>query len=699
MPVNRRDLSALFAPASVAVVGATADPAKWGYALARQALRGVDRRPVHLVNRRGGSVLGHPCLPSLSALAEPVDLVLVAVPQPGFEAAVDEALAGGARAVVAITAGFAESGAAGAARQLALVARVRSAGALLLGPNCLGLVDNATELHLCTDEFPPGGVALLSQSGNLALELRRRLGRQSLGFSRFVSFGNQADVTLVDLVTDCAAHDPTIAIAIYAEDFGDGRAFARACARAGKPVVLLTAGATDASVRGARSHTGAMTSPSDVVRTAATQAGIHQAGTPRELVCLLAAVSQPRRGPGRRVVVVTDGGGHGNVAADVTQRAGLAVPAASPALRSRLRTVLWAASAVGNPVDLAGAGERDPLSYAAAVDAALADPATDAVLLTGYFGGYAASYHSGYAASYHSGYAASAASFASAELAAAEERAAGAIATAVARHGKPMAVQSIYPDSPAGDRLAAAGIPVFGAVEDAVLALSAVTGRRGPQRTIPPLPPAQPVLTELGYFDCRRVLAAAGVPFPPAAEVSTVDQVRAAAAGLPGPYVLKALHRGHKSEHGGVALNLPDTDALLVAYWAMRTRTQSPSYAVESMVPDTGGVELIVGVRWDRRFGPVAMVGLGGVRAELLGDVAYALAPLRPADAVRALRRLRGFALLRAADADLPAGAAVIAQVSAVAAAHPELAELECNPVLVTRSGAVALDARAVAAR
>lgn len=182
-----RDLTALFDPRSVAVVGASDDPAKYGHAVAAQALRAPDRRPVHLVNRRGGTVLGRTAATSLSAVGEPVDLVVVSVPGAGFEAAVDEALACGAKAIVAITAGFAEAGPAGLARQRAVADRVRAAGAVLVGPNCLGIADNTTELYLASDRFAPGGVALLSQSGNLALELQLRGEPHGLGYSRFVS--------------------------------------------------------------------------------------------------------------------------------------------------------------------------------------------------------------------------------------------------------------------------------------------------------------------------------------------------------------------------------------------------------------------------------------------------------------------------------------------------------------------------------
>ena len=197
---------------------------------------------------------------------------------------------------------------------------------MLVGPNCLGVVDNT---HRAVPGLRPvprrARWRCCSQSGNLALELEQRLAAHGLGFSRFVSLGNQADVTLVDLVASCAEHEPTRAIAVYAEDFGDGRAFAAAAAAAGKPVVLLSAGGSAAAARSAASHTGALTSSADVVAAACRDAGVHLVRTPTELTAALVALTGTRRSAGRRVAVLTDGGGHGAIAANVAERAGLDV--------------------------------------------------------------------------------------------------------------------------------------------------------------------------------------------------------------------------------------------------------------------------------------------------------------------------------------------------------------------------------------
>jgi acyl-CoA synthetase (NDP forming) len=676
VPGGERDLRALFDPASVAVVGASGDPAKWGHAVVREALRSA-RRPVHLVNRRGGTILGRPVARRITELDAPIELVVIAVPAAGFEAAVDDALAAGARAIVGITAGFAETGPTGRAVQARVAATVAAHGAVLVGPNCLGVVDHTTELYLTSEPFRSGTVALLSQSGNLALELDQRLAGHGRGFSRFVSIGNQADVTLVDLLDSCAGHEPTRAIAVYAEDVGDGRALAAAAARAGKPVVLLSAGGGAAAARSAASHTGALTSPLDVVTAACRDAGVHLVDTPTELTAVLVSLTGSRRAAGRRVAVLTDGGGHGAIAAGVAERAGLDVVELSADTQAALRRSLWAQSAVTNPVDLAGMGERDQGHYATAVATLLAAPDVDAVLMTGFFGGYSVSGEN--------------------PLGTAERRAAGTMAGLPGP--TPLVVQSVFPAAPSCRLLSVAGVPVFDAVEDAVRALVAVTGARVPAG-IAPLPEPAPPIVGIGYFATRALLGAAGVPFPAAREVRTAERARAAAGELTGPFALKAVGLLHKSDAGGVRLGLPDADAVAAAFRELHARLGNLPYAVEELADLRDGVELIVGVKRDPRFGPVAMVGFGGVHTEVLGDIAFALAPLSAERAAALLHGLRLAPLLRGyrgrPPVDVTAAAEVIAAVTAVGAAHPEIGEIEVNPLLVRPAGVLALDVRCV---
>jgi len=677
----RRDLTPLFDPRSVAIVGASDDPAKWGNWLGRGALKGEHRRAVYLVNRNGGTVLERPAYRSLADLPDAPELVVVSVPASAFEQTVDDALAAGARALIGITAGLGELGAEEEKLERALVARVRAAGAVMLGPNCLGVYDAGSDLGLASNEFPPGTIGLASQSGNLALELGILARRVGLGFSRFASIGNQADVDLAELVTAFAAHPQTEVIAVYAEDFRDGRAFVDAAAAAGKPVVLLTVGASEASARAARSHTGALVTDAAVVAAAARAAGAHLVQTPHQLVDLVQALvrTHPLRGP--RIAVVGDGGGHGAVACDVASRAGLELPRLSDPLAARLAEQLPHTAATRNPVDLAGGGEQDFMSYAHVSRTLLESDELDGVLLTGYFGGY---------------------SQYSEHFAGAEVDVARHIAAAVADTGKPLVAHSMYAETPTTEALREDGVPVYPAIEAAVAALAGLHVRTQPVGA-PPLPAPDTLPIERGYFGSRELLGRGGIPFAPAVAVRTRTEAHAAADRVGYPVVVKAVAALHKSDGGGVIVGIGDPAALDAALDRLEAQLGASELSVEHMAPVHEGVELIVGARRDPRFGPVVMVGMGGVYAEVFVDVAVALAPVDPLSAQRLLRSLRGAPLLTGARGqpalDVAAAARVTSDLSRVAAVRPDVAEIEVNPLLVTPTGAVALDARVIPRR
>ncbi|WP_427017042.1 acetate--CoA ligase family protein [Pseudarthrobacter sp. P1] len=674
-------LDALFSPNAVAIIGASDDTRKYGNWLAVQALKGDI--PVHLVNHTRPTVLGRPTVPSVSAVGSPVELAVVAVPAAGFEAAVDDALAAGAKAIVGISAGLGEAGAAGLALQERITAKVRAAGARLLGPNCLGVLDHSSGLRLASNEFPVGTIGVISQSGNLALELATLLVDHGLGVSRFASLGNQADLEAADLIDAYVDHEGTAAIAVYCEDFRDGRRFARAAQRAaeaGKPVVLLTVGATDASVRNAKSHTGAMVSSGVVVEAACRAAGIEQVSSPAQMAHLLQALVRSTVPRGSRTAVFADGGGQASVASDSAAAQGLDVVEFGPMLQAAVAAELPPTAAVSNPVDVAGGGEQDIMCFPRVLAHLSASADVDATLMSGYFGGYG---------SYGP------------ELAEREVAAAREMAATTAASGGTVIVQTMNWQSAGADALRAGGVPVYRGIEEAAWALGRLARRHAePPTGVPELPaPAGPV-EDTGYYASRRVLAAAGVPFAGAAEVATEEELLEAAARMCYPLVLKALGDEHKSDRGGVLLNLADEAELLAAWRGMAERLAPPSCSVEEMADLSGAVELLVGVRRDPRFGPLVLVGLGGVFAEILKDVRCALGPVTAAQARDMLLSLRGAALLTGArgraPVDVDAAAAIVAQISALAAAHPEIAEIECNPVAATPRGAQALDARIV---
>jgi acetate---CoA ligase (ADP-forming) len=675
-----RDLTPLFEPRTLAIVGVSADPAKWGYWFARDAAAGAHRRRVFLVGRNGGELHGLPVHRSLAELPEPPELVILSVPADGLEQAVDDSLAAGARALVAIAAGFAELGEDGAARERALVERVRAAGAVLVGPNCLGLVDGAAELQLASTPLPAGPVGFVSQSGNVLLETGLLLQDVGLGFSRAVSIGNQADVGVTELVAALGGHAGTRVIGVYCEDFRDGRAFVEASRTAGKPVVLLTAGRSEAGRRAALSHTGALTSGRDAVEAACRAGGIHLVDTPRALVDATQALLSPHRPRGGRVAVIGDGGGYGAIASDLLGARGIELPLLAEPTQAALRDVLPPTASTANPVDLAGAGEQDVFSFARSTRALLEAEDVDAVLFTAYFGGY---------------------STLAAELGEPELVAAAQLAEAAAETGKPLVIHTMYANAPPARELRAAGVPVYRVIESAVEAIAGlIADATADPRPLPPLPAPAPPLVDASYPGARAALAEWGVPFGAARTVGGREEALTAASELGYPVVLKALGPLHKSDAGGVVLGLRDERELAAALADLLARLAPEAFSVEAAEDVSGGFELLAGARRDPRFGPLVVVGAGGIHAETLRDVAVALAPVDDATAEELIRSLASAPLLTGARGrpalDVAAAARALAALSRFAAAHPEGAEVEVNPLLVRRDGAVGLDARIV---
>jgi acyl-CoA synthetase (NDP forming) len=679
-----RDLRALFDPRSLAILGASAAPNKWGYWLARSALKGLKRRQVFLVNRQGNDILGRTVYRSLKDLPQPVELVIISIPASGFEEAIVDSLAAGAKAIVAITAGLGELGAEGLAIERTAVERVRAAGAVLVGPNCLGLADTGTKLDLAYSEFSAGPVGLISQSGNLALELALIANEAGVGFSRFVSVGNQADLDATELIRDFAGHDETKVIAVYAEDFRDGRELAGAALyalEAGKPVILLTVGSSKAGARAARSHTGALVSASVAVDAACRASGMIRVSTPRQMIELAQGLLMPHSPRGRRVAIVGDGGGHVALAADMVAERGMQLPLLSEGLATDIGATLPPRAATRNPVDLAGGGEMDFFNFAKVVRKLATSGEVDSVMLTGYFGGYSSE---------------------SVEFARRETQVALAMAATAEETGCPLVVQTMYPASPSIRAMRSRGVAVYSDINAAVQVLGRLVGRvERPPSGVPALPePSKVPPAREGYFEARELMAGAGIPFVAAHRVKTLAQARAAAAELGYPVVIKALGSSHKSDLGAVKLGIADESELDAAFTDMSGRLEPPGFSVECMAASVEGIELIVGVRRDPSFGPVVVIGMGGIYAELLDDVAVALAPLSQRATEELIRSLRGAPLLVGARGHPPlavgAAASVAVALSQLAVEHAAIAELEINPLLVTPTGVLALDARVV---
>ncbi len=668
---SARSLSSFRDPRSVAVVGASDDQAKWGYWLARGALEGRARRDVWLVNRSSDVVQGERTFRDVASLPAAPELVVLCVPAASLPTVLDEALAAGSRAFLAITAGVADDD------------RIRSAlqahGARMVGPNSLGLFDAGSDLQLAWGHFTAGSLAIVSQSGQLGSEIANLAARAGIGVSRFVSVGNQLDVTASELLGDLATHAETRTVALYLESFAGGQdlvATMRRLRSAGKHVLVLAAGASEGSRRLAASHTGSMTSALELVDAACRAAGAVRVLTPTELVDAARHLSVAPLPQGRRVAVVSDSGGQGGVAADRCFSLSLDTPVLGDELQQTLAALLPAGAAVSNPVDLAGAGEADLQTYAVICEQLARSGEVDAIVLSGYLGCYGQDTPS---------------------LESAEVDVVDRLGRLVDGSSVPLVVHTMSAGSVAVDRMWEHHIPTYGAVDPAVRSLAYAhrladdVGRELPQVAPRALHPGG------GYWAARTLLRELGVAVPDAVRVTDVAGARAAAETLVGPCALKAGWLAHKSEHGGVVLGLGDADALAVAFERMHRRLGDGEYVVEQMDGATDVVEMIVGARRDRDFGPVVTVGAGGTEAELWRDVTTELAPVDRSTALRMVDALRVRALLdgwrgRPA-ASVDALVDVVVAVSEAVAADPDLLELEVNPLRVSPKGAVAVDA------
>ena len=678
----RASLESFFQPRSVAVVGASKRRGSIGGELFRNILAADFAGSVYPVNRKADSVAGVHGYGSVGEIAEQIDLAVVCVPGEQVLAAAEDALAAGVRALVVISAGFAETGSEGAERQERLLALVREHGARLLGPNCLGIASSAARLNatFAPRSFPAGSIGFSSQSGALGLALLERAEATGLGVTSFVSVGNKADVSSNDLLEWWEDDDETEMIVLYLESFGNPRAFSRIARRLArrKPILALKGGSTRAGSRAAGSHTAALAGSDVAVDALFRQAGVLRARTLDELIdvaMLLAAQPVPR---GRRVALVTNAGGLGILGADACEAAGLELPQPSDETRAALAEVMPAEGSSANPIDLLGGATA--ASFAAALPPVLADPAFDAAIVL--FVPTVGSDEE--------------------EVGAAISRAAATaddkpvLCVFVSAKGSPRSLRSV------------ASVPAFDYPEAAARALGRAAERgewlRRPAGATPELEcdrdEAQAVVRDAvtaggGWLDpeqTRRLLESYRVPLVPERLAATADEAVEAARGLGYPVVLKTAAPGaHKTEEGGVILDLGDDAAVRAA-----AQTIGGPLLVQPFV--RGGAELLAGAVQDPVFGPLVAFGPGGVLAELIGEAQFRLAPLTDHDAeelVRAGKAGRLVAGFRGAPpADEGALVELLLRLSLLADDLPEVVELDLNPVLALREGCFAVDAR-----
>ncbi len=678
----RASLEPFFQPRSVAVIGASKRRGSIGGELFRNILTGDFAGSVYPVNRNGDSVAGVHGYATVGEIAELVDLAVLCLPGELVLDAAQEALAAGVRALVVISAGFAETGSEGIGRQERLLALVREHGARLLGPNCLGIASTAVRLNatFAPRSFPPGKIGFSSQSGALGLALLERAEATGLGVTSFVSVGNKADVSSNDLLEWWEDDDATELVVLYLESFGNPRAFARIARRVArrKPILALKGGTTRAGIRAAGSHTAALAGSDAAADALFAEAGVIRARTLEELIdvaSLLSAQPVPR---GRRVAVVTNAGGLGILAADACEALGLELPSPSEETREALATMLPAEASTANPIDMLGGANAQ--SFEQALPPVLADPSFDAAIVL------------------------------FVPTVGTDEEAVGeAISRAAATAGdKPVLCAFLSAKGAPAALTSVEHVPSFAYPEAAAKALARAVERgewlRQPAGSVPELEcdreEAQAVVREAvtaggGWLDSeqtRRLLEAYFVPLVPERLAATAAEAVEAAKELGFPVVLKTAAPGaHKTEQGGIALDLADEAAVLDA-----AKRIGPPFLVQPFIK--GGAELLAGALEDPVFGPLVAFGPGGVFAELIGEAQFRLAPLTDRDAEELVRSGKAGRLVAGFRGTPPSDEAslvdLLLRLSLLAEDLPEVVELDLNPVLALPERCFAVDAR-----
>ncbi|WP_158890292.1 acetate--CoA ligase family protein [Amycolatopsis anabasis] len=669
-------LGRLFAPRSVAVVGASASPDKAGFAM-MSALAAFPA--VFPVNPQAREIAGRPAFPSVADIPVPVDLAVLTVPPLAVPDVLADCASAGVGAAVVCAGGFAESGADGVRLQERIAEIVADTGIRVLGPNTSGFVDPAR--GVCANFMPavrrlrPGPIGIVAQSGGMNLALCFLLRREGIGVSLAVGLGNAVDVGFAEALDHLARDERTRAVALHVEGVADGRALMAAVHRVTevKPVVAMKVGASDVG-EFARSHTGALSGDWAVTRAALTQAGAVVVDTPGELVDAVAALGYRRlpANPDPGVAVVTGQAGPGLFIADRLRAAGIRVPELSEPTVRRVRALLPPVTYQRNPVDTGRPGATFP----EVVEAVVSDSGIDATLVY-----------------------------------ALQEQGTEQIAAGLARPGAATVFvtggleQQVRRQR---DRLRAEGVPVYPAPDRGVTGMSALVAdaRARALRAarianatfggadVPVVPPA-------GRFDehqAKSLLEGLGLPGPRRVVARSHAEARRALAELGGPVVVKVCDARirHKSDIGAVRVGVHSPEQLDAALHGIDDATggRATRYLVERQAD--AGTELIVGAVRDRAFGPVVLLGLGGVDVEIRARTAMRLAPLSEVDARDMVRelpsRVREGARGRPPVPVEPV-AALLVQLGRLMVANPQVSEIDVNPVRVTAAGLIALDA------
>jgi acetate---CoA ligase (ADP-forming) len=693
----RSAIERMLRPRSVAIVGASPSPGSLGASLLANLQRFAFPGDIHLVSANRDEINGRPCVKSTWALPAGVDCVALAIPRAGILDAVAGCAQRGVGGVIIYAAGFAEAGPDGVALQAEIARIARDHDMAISGPNCLGHINYVDGIPLtfssCTP-VPVGGrrgIGIVSQSGAMATVLRAALHPRDIAISYSISTGNEALNGCEDFLDHLIEDESTHVLLMMVEQFRHPQHFvasARKAHAAGKQIVLLHPGRSAAARKSAETHTGAMTGDYDVMRTLVTHAGVAVVDTLEELLDLgelMVRWSSPPRGG---AAVISDSGAFKAMVLDFCENSDLDLPVPSGPTKAALGALAPEIILPTNPLDVTAQSLVDPNLYYKAMKPFLDDERYGSLVLAVVL-----------SSPTHS------------------ERKMGPIIAALEDSGpsKPVVFAMMGEDSEVASeiiaKLRSLGVPFFRSPERALRALARLASLRAPQPGFAAHPAVELTGKRLPTgvipeYAAKRLLAEAGIPMPQAELVSELSDAQGAAGRIGYPVVLKAQSSGlaHKSDAGGVVLGLTDDAALADAWRSLhadvakaRPGLRLDGILVEAMAHP--GVEFIVGVRRNPDWGPVLLVGLGGVWAEALHDVRVLPPDLEPTAIVGELRRLKAAALLTgfrgAAALDLDAVADFASRLGRFAAAHPEIAEIDVNPLLVypEQEGVIAADA------
>ena len=700
---GRHPLDPFFRPRSVAVVGASETPGSVGRTLLSNLVATSFGGSVHPVNPRRETVLGLKSYPTVGDVPGPVDLAVIVTPATTVPDIVRQCGGAAIPAALIISAGFKETGAAGAALEARVREEARRGGIRVVGPNCLGVMSPPTGFNatFAAGMARSGRVAFLSQSGALLTAILDWSVREEVGFSAFVSTGSMADVGWGDLIDYFGNDAATRAIVMYMESIGDARTFLSAAREVAltKPIVVIKAGRSEAASRAATSHTGALTGSDEVLDAAFRRAGVLRVSSIEEVFDLAEMLGKQPRPLGRRLTIVTNAGGPGVLATDTLVAGGGELAELSADARGSLDAVLPAAWSHGNPIDVLG--DATPERYEKALAIAARDPGSDGMLVI---------------------------------LTPQDMTDPTRTAEALARYGR-VEGKPVLASWMGGERVAAgveilnrAGIPTFAFPDDAarafcdmgrfadnLRALYETSARRGGCDGYPD--DARALIegaraegrTLLDEAEAKAVLASYGIPVVPTRRAGDADEAIAVARALGFPVAVKLWSRTltHKTDVGGVKLGLADADAVARAFAEIRAAAIAAAgdaaflgVTVQPMIDRRSGTELIVGSSCDPQLGPVLMFGTGGELVEVERDRAFALPPLTTTLARRLIEETRIARALHGVrgrpPVDLEGLASLLVRFGELVTEQPRIREIDVNPLLVGPDRAMALDARIV---